>query len=184
MNTLKFFKEAFKNLKTSGTFVPSSKFLVKELIAPIDFKTAKVIVEFGPGNGIVTKAILNQLAPDAKLFCFEINDTFYNALKTIDNSQFVLLNESAEHIETVLKSHNIDTVDCIVSSLPLTNIPKTVTDAILENSYKVLKPTGKFIQFQYSLTYYRKLKSVFNKNVDLNFEPLNLPPAFVYVAEK
>lgn len=184
LDSIKFFKEAFKSIKTSGTVIPSSKFLVKELIAPIDFTSAKVIVEFGPGNGIITKAILERLHPEAKLLCFEINESFYQSLQRINNPQFILVKESAECIQDLLDQHALGAVDYIVSSLPLTNIPKVVTDAILQNSYNALKPQGKFIQYQYSLTYYKTLKRVFKDNVDLNFEPLNLPPAFVYVAEK
>ena len=72
----------------------------------------------------------------------------------------------------------------IVSSLPLTIIPKTISSAILENSINSLQIDGTFIQFQYSLTYYKKLKSVFKKKISLDFELLNFPPAFVYRCKK
>lgn len=184
MNNLNFFKEAFKSLKTSGTVVPSSKHLVNEILKPIDFKTAKVIVEFGPGNGNITKAILKKLQPDAILIAFEINDSFYNALLKIKHPQLHVVNDSAVDITTVLKTFGFSEVDYVVSSLPLTNIPKSITDSILENTYNVLKTDGLFVQYQYSLTYYKTLKKVFNNHLILRFEPLNIPPAFIYTATK
>lgn len=184
MNNLKFIKEAFKSLKTSGTVMPSSKHLVSEILKPIDFNSAKIIVEFGPGNGNITKAILKKLQPDAILISFEINELFYNALLKTKHPQLHVVNTSAEDIMTVLKTYGFEDVDYVVSSLPLTNIPKSITDIILKNTYSALKIDGLFIQYQYSLTYYKTLKKVFNNKVNLRFEPLNIPPAFIYSATK
>lgn len=184
MNNLNFFKEAFKSIKTSGTVLPSSKHLVNEILKPIDFNSTKVIVEFGPGNGNITKAILKKLQPNAVLIAFEINDSFYNALLQMKHPQLHVINASAVDIADVLNTFGFTQADCIVSSLPLTNIPKSITDIILENAYNRLKTDGLFIQYQYSLTYYNTLKKVFDNKVDLRFEPLNIPPAFIYTATK
>jgi len=63
-----FFKEAVSNIKSIGSILPSSKFLTKKLLQNIDFKKADVIVEFGPGNGILTKNIIKHLNPKAYLY--------------------------------------------------------------------------------------------------------------------
>jgi phospholipid N-methyltransferase len=184
LNNLNFFKEAFSSLKTSGTVLPSSKHLVKEILKPVDFKTAKVIVEFGPGNGNITKAILKKLEPKAVLIAFEINDSFYNALLKIKHPQLHVVNASALEIITILENLGFSKVDYVISSLPLTNIPKTITDVILKNTHTILKTDGLFVQYQYSLTYFKTLKKVFNNQVALRFEVLNIPPAFIYTAKK
>ena len=72
-------------MKTSGTIIPSSRFLVKKMLYEIDFSKADVIVELGPGNGVITKNILKKLHAKAVLICFEINDSFYNELQKIVN---------------------------------------------------------------------------------------------------
>ena len=56
-----FFKEAVKNYKTSGTIIPSSRYLANKMLNEIDFTTAEVIVELGPGNGAITHHILNKI---------------------------------------------------------------------------------------------------------------------------
>ena len=55
-----FFNEAVKNLKSSGSILPSSKFLMKRMLESIDYNTTTTVVEFGPGNGIFTKAIIQR----------------------------------------------------------------------------------------------------------------------------
>ncbi len=171
-------------MKTSGTIVPSSRFLVKKMLHEIDFTKADVIVELGPGNGVITKRILKKLHPTAMLICFEINDSFYEELNKIDHPQLKIVNESAEKITEVLEELGFSKSCHIISSLPLTNIPEEISDNILESSYNSLEDKGTFIQYQYSLKYFKKLKSVFNKEVSLGFEVLNIPPAFIYRCKK
>ena len=181
---IKFFKEALKNLKTLGTVTPSSRFLSKRMLREIDFSKADVIVELGPGNGAITKYITENLSPTARLICFEINDNFYSQLKEQKHPQLIVLNISAEKIVDELKRLNINKVDCIISSLPLTIIPEEVSSEILEKSFDVLEDNGTFVQYQYSLTYFKKLKRAFKESILFEFEPLDIPPAFIYRCKK
>jgi phospholipid N-methyltransferase len=154
------------------------------MLKKIDFSKVEVLVEFGPGNGAITKLILEKLPINATLICFEINDCFYNELSQIKNKQLIVVKSSAEKIEEELKKLNLNKTCHIISSLPLTIIPEEVADEILEKSFRALVDNGTFIQFQYSLTYFKKLKNVFNQSISLGFEPLNFPPAFVYHCKK
>ncbi len=179
-----FFKEAIKNYKTSGTVIPSSKYLANKMLKEIDFNTAQVIVELGPGNGAITHHILNKIQPNTLLVCFEINDVFYQELKKIKHPQLIVLKASAEKIKFEIEKLGYSSADYIVSSLPLTILPKEISHTILEKSYRFLTLNGAFIQYQYSLTYYKKLKEVFGDAIGLSFEPLNFPPAFIYKCVK
>ena len=64
---------AFKKLKTRGAVAPSSPQLIKKMLAELDFSEAKLIVEFGIGDGCFTEQILEKMRPDARLICFEID---------------------------------------------------------------------------------------------------------------
>ncbi len=178
-----FFKEAVKSIKTSGTIMPSSKYLIQKLLKAVDFSKTKVIVEYGSGNGIITKEILKRLDKNSRLICFEVNTEFYNHLQTLKDQRLLIFNESCENIKSVCEQLNITEVDCIISSLPLTNIPDIITKKILNESYHQLNENGCFIQYQYSLSYFKKMKKIY-KNVDLDFEIRNIPPAFIYNCKK
>ena len=161
--------------------MPSSKFLIKKMLSNIDFSNAKVIVEYGPGNGIITKHILNKMNNDAILICFEINKEFVKCLQLIDDKRLVVTQKSAENIAEILQNLKIDQVDCFISSLPLSILPYKMAKNILINSKQVLKNKGLFIQYQYSFNFLKTFQAIFNKkNVFLTFEILNLPPAFIY----
>ena len=154
------------------------------MLKEIDFAKAEVIVELGGGNGAITKYILKNLSPKSTLVCFEINDNFYNQLQTLEHPQLIVLKASAANIILELQKLNFTKVDYIISSLPLTIIPDEVSDEILKKSFKILINNGTFIQYQYSLTYFKKLKNVFKESISLDFEPLNIPPAFIYRCKK
>lgn len=179
-----FFKEAIKNYKTSGTIAPSSRFLANKMIKPINFSNADLIVELGPGNGAVTKFILNKIKPETTLVCFEINDGFYLELLKMNHPQLIVLKTSAENINEELQKLGFAKADYVVSSLPLSILPKSLSVSILNESFKVLKEKGLFMQFQYSLFSYKELKKIFGKHITLNFEPINFPPAFIYKCSK
>ena len=175
-----FFTEFLKPVKNNvGAVAPSSKYLVKKMVDPIDFAKVKCIVEFGPGTGNITMELLNRMPKDSTLIVFEINKEFCETLRNINDSRIKIISDSAENLESYLLKNNIQRVDYIVSSLPFSIIPNTIVRNILRIAKKVLSPKGAFIQYQYSLNAYTKLKHTFKK-VDLNFTPINLPPAFIF----
>jgi phospholipid N-methyltransferase len=164
--------------------MPSSRFLAEKMLHNIDFSKAEVLIELGPGNGAITKIILKKMLPTSTLICFEINDNFHKYLSEIKNPQLIVLKVSAENIEIQLEKLGFSHADFIISSLPLTIIPEQISNSILRNSHKVLKVGGTFTQYQYSLTYFKKLKAVFKEAISLKFEFLNFPPAFIYYCKK
>jgi len=168
-----------KSFKTSGTITPSSPRLISRLPAPIDFGSAKCIIELGPGNGCVTKAILEKLSPDCLLVCFELNSVFIEQLELIADPRLRIVNACASSIREELDKLNIESVDHVVSSLPLALIDSKIVDIILRSVGKNLKTGGHFQQYQYSLKNYADMKPMFS-DVKLRFTLRNVPPAFVY----
>lgn len=180
MSKKDFFSAFLKQTKNIGAVAPSSRFLVKKMLRPIDFKTVRCIVEFGPGTGSITHELLNMMPADSVLLAFEINAGFCKILNEIKDPRLKIISDTAENIEQYLLENNIEHVDYIVSSLPFAMIPNGIVKNILAVVKKVLKPAGLFMQYQYSLNAYKKLKGTFN-NVEIGFTPINLPPAFVFV---
>ena len=108
-----------KSFKTSGTITPSSKSLIKTLLAPIDFNSANCIIELGPGTGCVTRSILERMSPDCVLICFEVNGDFIEQLTALQDSRLSVDNACASSIRKILDELDIEDVHHIVSSLSL-----------------------------------------------------------------
>lgn len=176
-------KGKFKSLihfKTIGSVTPSSGFLVEKMLKGIDFESAGVIVEFGVGNGCITKEILKKLKVDGKLICFEINEEFCRIISTeINDTRFILIQKSAEEITNELLRLGIGKVDYIISSLPLALIREMSLNNILAQVKNLLSHNGVFMQYQYSLANYSDMKKHFNR-VTKKIELRNIPPAVIY----
>ncbi len=167
-----------------GAMSPSSPFLAKKMLESIDFSTAKVIVELGPGTGVFTKKMLEKMAPDAVLLVFELNDNFVGMLqRQIKDERMHLIHDSAEKIGEYLEKLNLKEADAVVSSLPLANFPEDLILRILGESKKALKANGLYVQFQYSLNAKKHIRKLFH-HIRITFTPVNFPPAFVYTCKK
>jgi phospholipid N-methyltransferase len=176
-----FIKQFFKEKKMVGAVSPSSKFLMRKMLSNINFKKARLIIEFGPGTGVFTREIAQRMNPECKLIVFELHDAFFTKLSEEfqDNPSVLLRNESAENISIALNEKNLNGIDVIISSLPLANFPRELIHSILSNGVSNLTKDGKFIQFQYSLSAKKHFQDHFN-SVQINFTARNLPPAFIY----
>lgn len=168
-----------KSIRTSGTITPSSSRLVNRLLAPIDFESARCVIELGPGNGCVTRALLTRMRPDTQLICLEVNNDFIAELNDLDDPRLHVYNACASSIRSILDELGIDQVDHVVSSLPLALLENAMVQNILRVVGLNLRDGGKFLQYQYSLKNYSDVKPLFS-NVKLKFTLRNMPPAFVY----
>ena len=183
MDKIDFLKESIKNLKTVGTFTRSSKFLCKQMIRPVNFQEADNIVELGAGDGVITKHILNDMKKEAKLLAFEVNEHFCDKMRTINDDRLRVIEDSAENLKKYLDQNNIEEIDYVISAIPFVVVPDEIALDIVSECKKYLKDGGLFIQVHYSLLTKKLYQKVFG-NVDINFVPLNIPPAFVLVSEK
>ena len=180
MGTVAFFKESIKNLKTVGTLTRSSKFLCRGMIKHVDFSTARVIVELGPGDGVITEHILKSMRSDCKLMIFEVNKNFISQLKDIKDDRLIVVEDSAENLEQHLAEHNITKIDTVISAIPFVIIPEPLATNIVQTCKDNLIAGGNFVQMHYSLMAKKLYTNVFGQ-VDVNWVPLNIPPAFVMV---
>jgi phospholipid N-methyltransferase len=178
LNHFEFFRESVRNLKTVGTITRSSDYLCKRMIKHVDFDNAKIIVELGAGDGVITKHILGSMNKNTELIVFEVNPSFCDELRKIKDKRLVVVEDSAENIEKYVDSK----VDFFVSAIPFVMLPKKLTYSILNICKNVLSSKGKFIQVHYSLVTKSIYKKIFG-NVKVNFVPLNVPPAFVLVSQ-
>jgi phospholipid N-methyltransferase len=171
--------------RSVGAVAPSSRFLVAAQLDAARIEDAPVIVEWGPGTGVFTHAIIERMRPDARLFVFEINPLFLaNLRRNVHDPRVTIVDVSAADSMGVLREHGIASADVIVSGLPFTSLPQPVTHAILRAARDVLRPGGMFVTYQYSTLLRRTLQQYFPSLRIATFVLRNVPPAFVFVGTR
>lgn len=175
-----FAKNFVKHPNMIGWMLPSSPFVVDEVLKQIDWAKARVIVEYGPGVGTFTHDILRRMHPDARLVAFETNDEFYKYLKSsIHDPRCHLLHESAAEIEPALRRLGLPAADCVISGIPFKTLPEDLRSEIVHRTHAALRPQGQFLVYQLSSVVRPYLERVFGR-VRQDFELLNIPPGRLF----
>jgi phospholipid N-methyltransferase len=175
-----FARNFFKYPSMLGSIVPSSRFLVKDLMSEIDWDRARVLLEFGRGVVTITREVLKRMRPDAVLVVIELNEEFVQYLgATIRDPRLRIVHGSAAHVRRILREQGLAPADCIISGLPYSLLPEELRKEIVAESRQALKAEGSLLVFQFSPSVLPYLKSSFS-SVKLGFQLLNILPARIF----
>jgi phosphatidylethanolamine/phosphatidyl-N-methylethanolamine N-methyltransferase len=177
-----FVEEFFHDPSTVGSLIPSSQELTDKVMEPIDFGTARCIVEYGPGTGVFTDAIIQRRRAETVVVLIEVNERFCELLKERYAGQpnVHVVQGSADETARYLKQLNAPPADYVVCGLPFTSLPLRLGWRILDHTRELLLPDGKLVLFQYTLQNTRLFERFFQP-VSREHVLLNLPPAYVLV---
>ena len=177
-----FVEEFFRNPATVGSLVPSSRELTDKVMEPINFATARCIVEYGPGTGVFTDVIMQRRKAETVVVLVEVNRRFSKQLQERYSGQpnVHIVHGSADETGQHLQACGAPAPDYVVCGLPFSSLPRRLGWRILEHTQQLLEPAGKLILFQYSLQN-KKLFGKFFHLLNHTHVLLNLPPAHVLV---
>jgi phospholipid N-methyltransferase len=175
-----FFEGFLRHPVMVGSIVPSSRFTIARMLAPVDWDTCRVFVEYGPGIGTFCRPVLNRLRRDAQLIVIDTNPQFIDYLRrTIGDSRFVAVNGSATDVEAIVRAQGHDHADYVLSGLPFSTLPEGVGPAIAAATHRVLRPGGAFLVYQFTAQAGRMMARHFAR-IDRAFEWRNVMPCFLF----
>jgi phospholipid N-methyltransferase len=174
-----------------GAIAPSSKGLARMMVSAVDPRSPSVVVEFGPGTGPFTEAILRKLGPGSRLIAIEQNDAFAGLLRK-KFPDLDLVHGSVEALPQILEARGGLPADFIISGLPWASFDWPLQHRILSAAAKGLRPGGHFATFAYvhglllpaAWRFRRLLRATFAEVRQSQVVWRNLPPAFVYHCRK
>jgi phospholipid N-methyltransferase len=160
-----------------AAIAPSSSFLVQRVCKWIDFDTPATIVEYGPGNGVFSTHILENMTEDSTLVLIESNPDFVETLRdmTADDPRAIVVEDRAEHVESILAEHDLGAVDYVVSGIPFSFLDDQTRTELLRTTRDVLADDGKFLVYQNYNHLEEPLREHFSE-VTKEREYLNIPP--------
>lgn len=175
-----FFEGFLKHPVMVGSVIPSSRFTIDKMLAPVDWDRCRLFVEYGPGVGTFCQPVLDRLRRDGALIVIDTNPDFIDYLsRTITDSRFVAVHASAADVEEVIQAHGFERADYVLSGLPFSTLPDGVGPAIAEATHRVLRPGGAFLVYQFSARAREFMARHFNR-IDHGFAALNIPPCRLF----
>jgi len=191
MNSIRFLKQFLLCPSQTGAIAKSSEGLAELITETAELSKASVVIEFGSGTGVFTEKILQKIRAGTTFFAIEINGDFIEATRTrCPNVQ--TYQDCATNAGKYLNIHSHRYCDCIISGLPWASFSDELQDDLIDTILNVLKPGGKFLTFAYlqglllpgGRRFKKKLQAKFKKITTTPTVWMNIPPAFVYCAEK
>jgi phospholipid N-methyltransferase len=184
---LRFFWAGLVKHGQTGGIVPSQRFLIAKMIAPVPETYRGQVIELGAGSGALTLGLAAR-CPEARILSCEINPTLARDLRgnlaTAGlNSRVELRTGSAADLLAETAQGGIQRPDFVISSVPLGNLGREKALALVDIIRRTLGEGGMYVQFQHSLLDRKKIRTSFP---NLRTVPvlLNFPPAVVYYAQK
>ncbi len=165
-----------------GAFAASSKYVLRRVLSPLRPGYASFL-ELGPGDGILTRALIPRLPPDGRLVAIERNPLFAEELRREirDPRVTILSGDAVQYVHERAQSTPHE-VDVVYSSIPLSFLSPEDRERVISKASMLLQPGGVLIIFhQYSLLALPLLRKYF-RTVEWHFEPRNVFPCFVMIA--
>jgi phospholipid N-methyltransferase len=167
---LEFFRQFRTQFQTTGSIVPSSRYLARAMTAQIAAPRGPArILEVGPGTGAVTSRILKLLQKGDRLDLVELNESFANHLRERfrDDPVFQLGASQAQVQVCGIETFNSEApYDFIVSGLPFANFSAPFVDQLLNAMFRLLAPGGRLTYFEYM--YMRSIRKVVSGQTERN----------------
>jgi phospholipid N-methyltransferase len=182
---LRFFWAGLVKQGQTGGIMPSQRFLIAKMIAPVPQTYRGQVIELGAGNGALTLRLAAR-CPEARILACEINPTLArdhrrNLAEAGLSSRVDLFAGPAAELLSELGKGGAEKPDFILSGIPLGNLGRAKALALIDAIHQTLGEGGMFIQFQHSLLDRKKIRTRF-PNVRTVPAFLNFPPAVVYYA--
>lgn len=176
---------------TVGAIAPSSRRLARRMMHGVEWRPGVRIVEFGPGTGPFTEAILARLPAGGRYLGIDRDEVFIEALRRrFPSLEFV--HDSVANLKGIADARTLLPVDHVVSGLPFASLPGEVTEATLQALHGALRRGGTFTTFQYvhavgfaaARRFRDRMLRLFGPMEHWSLELLNVPPAFAFTWRK
>ena len=179
-----FFRGFMEHPRMVGSIIPSSRFTIRKMLAPVDWGKCRVFVEYGPGIGTFCRPVLSKMRGDAVYVAIDTNPLFVDYLKTsIRDKRFHAVHGSAADVEQILEDLGVGPADYVLSGLPFSTLPEGVAPAIAKSTHDVLAPGGGFLAYQFTAAVRDFSKPHFDR-IDADYEWRNILPCKLYWAWK
>lgn len=132
-----------------GSAFPASVRMVRHMLAPVDWSKVTIAVEYGPGSGRFTFAMLERMRPGARLLAIDTGEEFVKKLRSaIADPRLIVVKGSAGDVARHLAERNLDEADLILSGLPFSTLKPGEAEAIMAETASALAPSGMFAAYQ------------------------------------
>jgi len=170
-----FLRGLVRDPKRVSAPTPSSPALSRAIAAEVDIARDGLVVELGPGTGVVTEALLQRGVPPGRLAAIEMEPSFVQLMRRRFPEIHVFPGDALSFEACIPPDAKIAAV---VSGLPLLNFPLPTRRSLLGRALTSQGKGGSFIQLSYG--WRPPVPPESGVSLDKKLVWRNFPPAHVW----
>lgn len=145
---LRFFKGWIDKPKAVGAIVPTSGVTARKMASVVRPESDDLVLELGPGTGVITRAILARGIKPEKLVSIEYSKDFVDRLtQELPGVNFV--HGDAFDLETALAPWKGQRFDAVISAIPMLNFPVEARIRLVESLLDLMPAGRPIVQITY-----------------------------------
>ena len=157
--------------------------MVRRVSMKMDYSHARVIAEFGPGEGCHTREIVRNMHKDSTLLLFELDPELAGHLveQFREDRRVIVLNMDAARLARELAARGMGYCDYVVSGIPFSILHPAKKRELLRNTFDALapEPHAAFIIYQVTNELRERGHCDHFAAAESEYCLQNLPPMFI-----
>lgn len=171
-----------------SALLPTSSVVAERIVSRVEPNESALIVEYGPGSGVLTRRLLDRLRPDGRLVAIELNGDLARGLRTrIRDPRLTVVCDSAERVEEILEHRELPPADYVFSGIPFFWLDAQTARGIVGSTHAALTRGGSFVTYQVFYQTRRFLRAHLDRTfsaVRCEIDLRNFPPYRICEAVK
>lgn len=177
----RFLRNWLRSPLRTGAVFPSSRALAEAMARPVPLAGEGVVVELGPGTGVMTQALLDRGIAPARLILIEYSPDFCALLASRFPDVRIVEGDAYRPGEAFDAALGGRAIDAVLSSLPLMARPDAAREAALDHHLSRMSPGAPFVQFTYAPTLPVRPERIGARVEAGPYVKRNIPPARVLI---
>lgn len=182
--SLDFFGGFLRDPRSVGSVIPSSGRLERRVVAAADLASARAVVEFGPGTGGTTRALLRVMPAEGRLLALDVDPRFVAQVGAIGDERLESVQGSAADLDDILRERGWPAPDRVVTGIPFSTMPPEVARGVIGHVWDALTPGGTLVAYQFRGAVSDYASERFGPPEVASTEWINIPPMRVWTWRK
>lgn len=182
MNRFQYLFQFIKDPKVAA-FGPTSRKVVDKVCEGLPTDRDIRVLELGPGDGVVTKRILEQLSPGSRILALETNHRFCEELRSWEDPRLTVVQDQGQHFSQRMRSQGFEGFERIISGIPSSLLTHEERVELVLEFHRTLSEGGHSVIYQLSPLMKKHLQ-FFLELEDMDIKMNGLLPMFIMRGRK
>ncbi len=182
MNRFQYLLQFFRDPKVAAVG-PTSKKVVEEVCRSTVEDRDLDVLELGPGDGVITRCLLDRLSQGSRIMAVESNPRFCHELEALEDPRLTVVEGKGQDFRDRMEKEGFKAFDRVVSGIPSSMLSHQERFQLMMDLHRMSREGGRTVIYQLSPLMKRYLKN-FMEFEDMEIRMNGILPMFIMKGRK